>query len=91
MLIELLAEKSLNTVLLIVDDFLTSINFDIIYQHFLVLFDIFLDILSYVYFFLPVYYLLPLITIVFTVIGIRITISIFRFVFSLLDAIPFIG
>lgn len=91
MLIELAVEKTINVFLLILEEMFGSVDIATIYQHFVTLYDVFLDILSYVFFFLPVPYLMPLFLVVFGVLTVRFTIALFRLVFNLLDGIPLIG
>lgn len=68
---------------------LADVNFlDEFVVNFNSVFDIFLDIMSGVLFFLPVNYLPPVLAVIFTVIGIRVLIALIKFI---LLFIPFMG
>ena len=67
----------------IVVDFLDSIDLSTFLSNLYNFFAILCDILGYVFFFLPVSYLTPLLIIVFAVINLRIFISLVRFVLTL--------
>lgn len=86
MIIQSIVEKSIEVVFMILDSIFTFVDLGTIISNFLVLFDIFLDILSYVYYFLPMSYLYPLFGAVFLIISIRFFISLLRLV---IEFIPF--
>ncbi len=83
MLIQMIVENIINGFFSVVETLLYNLHLDVIVGNFNVLLDYYCDILSYVYYFLPVGYLIPLIIIVFAVISLRIFIALLRLVVEL--------
>lgn len=83
MLIQMIVENIINGFFSVVETLLYNLHLDDIVGNFNVLLDYYCDILSYVYYFLPVGYLIPLIIIVFAVISLRIFIALLRLVVEL--------
>lgn len=82
MIIEMIAEKILNGVFSVIETLLYNLHLNDIAGNFNTLFDYYCDILSYIYYFLPVGYLFPLIIVVFAVLTLRVYIALIRLIVS---------
>lgn len=82
-------DKLFSVIAAIIIELFSDLNFDVLASHFAVLSSYYLDIVAYIYYFLPVIYLLPIFVVVFVLISIRISIAVCRLVFEFLAAFKF--
>lgn len=88
MIFNSLIERVFSLVAVILMEILQDLNFDTLASHFSVLSSYFLDIVAYLFYFLPVIYLLPIFAVVGVIISVRFFIALCRLV---LEIASFIG
>lgn len=80
-------ESGCELVVMILNEFLSALDFSTFISNLEVVTLTLFEILKYVYFFLPVPYLIPLLLLVFSVIGVKILVAMLRFVFEVWQTI----
>jgi len=90
MLTQSVIESGIDLGIMILNEFLSLLDFSTFLSHLEVLVLVLFEILKYVYFFLPVPYLIPLISLVFLVVLTRIGVAFVRFCMEIVNSIPVI-